>query len=135
LLNLANGAPLAALQLVDQDILATRKILFQTLYSLSQKQTDPLKAAAALSDIELLSLLDFSLSWIVDLLRLQMSNDVVLNKDHLQQLTELKQQIILPRLIKFMEYLQTLRAQIFSGINLNKQLVVETLFIRWMEAV
>ena len=135
LLSLANGAPLAAMQLVDQDSLESRKLLFQTLYLLSQKQADPLKSATALSDIELLPLLDFILGWTVDVLRLQIGSDEVLNKDYLPQLTELKQRMIFSRLIKFMEYLQALRAQVSSGFNLNKQLVVETMFIRWMEAV
>lgn len=135
LLNLANGAPLAAIQLESNEMLETRKLLFQTLLLLSQKQVDPLKSAAALQDAELLIMLDFVLCWLMDLLRLQVGSNDLLNKDYAQELHELKQRTILSRLISFMDFLQQTRKQICAGLNLNKQLTLETVFVRWAESI
>lgn len=135
LLSLANGAPLAAIRLEQDEVLTTRKSLFETLYLLSQKQADPIKSAAALQDTELLVVLDFIVCWLIDLLRLQIGGDELLNKDYLQQLSELKQRTVLSRLVTFMEHVQKTRMQIERGMNLNKQMVLEAIFIRWVESV
>ena len=135
LLNLAQGAPLAALKLVHDEIVPIRQELFQIFYRLSKNQCDPLKAAATLQAINPLWLIDFSLSWSMDLLRLQLGESVdrIMNKDYGTQLTELKQQTQLNNNTDFMNYLQQLRKQLCVGINLNKQLVVEGLLLRWLE--
>lgn len=134
LLQLAHGAPLAALRLVEDNMLALRENLFQILYLLSQKQADPIQAAAEWHAHASLQLLDFILSWVMDLLRLQLSvvTDVI-NKDYAKQLTELKNQTHLRHNTKWMEYLQQLRGQLSNGVNLNKQLMLESVFIRWVE--
>lgn len=135
LLNLANGAPFAALKLVEEEALTCRQTLFQTLYALSQKQGDPIVCAAQGKDSELIPWLNFFLSWLKDLSWLQLTEDetVLTNQDYLKELTELKQKTQLTNNIKLMEYAQKLRGQISVGINLNKQLVMESLFIRWVE--
>lgn len=135
LLDLANGAPLAALQLLKDEMLVVRDDLFQALYLLNQKQTDPIKAAGKLQTIEGLPLLDFLLSWVMDLVRLQLAGggEGIINKDYKNQLIELTQRTQLQNNMQFMEFLQQLRAQICAGINFNKQLMIEHALIKWME--
>ncbi len=136
LLRLTQGAPLAALQFVQEGVLSVRQHLFQTLYALSQQQADPIKAATTLSDIDLIRFLDFMLSWILDILRLQLdgNTNAIMNEDFATQITELHQDTLLHHNIKFMDYLQQLRGQICAGINMNKQLLIESVLVRWSGA-
>lgn len=113
----------------------SRQNLFQVLLQLSQGKADPLKSASELQNNDPLQLLDFFLSWVVDLMRLQLNGgtDGLINKDYLDDLLHLKQKTELKNNIKLMEYTQNLRTQVTEGINFNKQLLLETLFIHWME--
>jgi len=135
ILQLAHGAPLAAMQLVQDNILAARINLLQILYALSQKQADPVKSVSSLQNLELVHILDFTLNWVMDLLRLHLKIDTkeIINKDFTQPLTDLYQRSLMSNIMQYMDYLQQLRNQISSGINLNKQLMIENILIRWME--
>jgi DNA polymerase-3 subunit delta' len=137
LLRLAHGAPLAAMQLVKNEILSARTHLFQTLYSLSQKQTDPIQAAAKIQDLEPIAFLDFMLTWIMDLLKLHLgcAKDEIINQDFAPQLITLQHQGFLNATKNYMNYLQHIRGQIQMGINLNKQLMIENVLIRWRNHV
>lgn len=137
LLRLANGAPLAAMQLVKMEILSARTYLFQTLYLLSQKQADPIQVAAKIQDLEIIPFLDFMLTWIMDLLRLHLgcAKDEILNQDFATQLIAIQHQCFLHSINKYMDYLQHVRGQIQMGINLNKQLMIENVLIRWRDHV
>ena len=81
-LTLANGAPLAALRLVNDEMLTVRKTLFETLYALSKKQSDPLKSAFGLQAHDALPLLDCMLSWVTDMKRLQVGGESGVNQDY-----------------------------------------------------
>jgi len=136
LLNLANGAPLAALGFMQNKVFAVRENLFQALYSFNKNAENPVKLAAKLPHDDLILLLDFTLSWLTDLLRLQLGDDHhrLTNKDYEKQLLELKNSTLIKNNTKMLEYLCQLRGQICSGINLNKQLALESIFIKWMKA-
>jgi DNA polymerase-3 subunit delta' len=133
LLNVANGAPLTALRLVKDGVMETRQTLLQLLYALSQRAADPIKSAASLQSEDSLVMLDFILSFVMDLLRMQAGADTVTNQDFKTQLTDLSVRTELQRNMKFMENLTELRKQIGEGFNLNKLLTFEAVFIRWME--
>lgn len=137
ILNLANGAPLAALQLVKNEILPLRAYLLETLYLLSQKQTDPIQAAVKIQNLDSIPFLDFMLTWIMDLLRLHLgcNQDEMTNQDFSSQLIAIQAKSCADLITKYMNYLQHLRGQIQMGSNLNKQLMVENVLIRWMECV
>lgn len=134
-LRLANGAPLAAIQLVESNILAARENLLEILYALSQKQADPLKSAASIQDMDTLHILDFTLTFIMDLVRYHLADDVneVANQDFIQQIIDLRKRTTLQKVIQYLDYLLQLRGQQQTGINLNKQLMLEGILIRWME--
>lgn len=132
-LNLANGAPLSALRFVNDEILSLRQSLFELLYALSLKQADPIKSAASFQSEESLPLLDFMISWVMDLSRLQVGGDTIINKDYESQLLELSQRTHLRQTTKLMDNVLALRQQVSGGFNLNKQLLLEAVFFRWME--
>jgi len=136
LLKLAHGAPLAALKLVQENQLAGRQILFDALALLAKRQGDPLKSAANVQNMEPVQLLDYMLSWTMDLLRLQLGvgAENLLNTDYKEQLTALSERTDPQRNVKLMADLQRLRAEIYAGIHLNKTLLVESVLIQWMNA-
>lgn len=131
LLRLANGAPLAAIELFKNDILPLRQSLYQLL---SQPQLDPIKASNSLQDLDVLQFLDFMLLWIMDILRLQLgaNTNELTNIDYQQPLNHLKTTTQVTANTRLMDYLQKCRTQISVGINLNKTLVMESILIRWL---
>lgn len=128
LLNLANGAPLAATKLIEDDVLSIRSILFDALSA----SHDPVKVAASLKDVEPLYILDFALSWMSDLIKLQFGEDNIVNTDYAEQLKSLNQKSDVKRNAKFMEYLSHLRRDICRGINFNKQLMIEDMLMKYV---
>jgi len=135
LLKLAQGAPLTALQLAQEESQSDRQTCLQALCSLGKRQSDPLTVAADLQEKEALPLIDFILSWMMDLLRLQLKGrpEDITNEDYLASLTECTQHTELSKNVAFLTYLQQIRGHLLTGINLNKLLLMESLFIRWRE--
>jgi DNA polymerase-3 subunit delta' len=129
LLNLANGAPLAAVKLTNEDGLSVRHDIFNTLISLIMKKGDPLKAAAQCQALELLTFIDLSLSFIVDVIQLQVGNNRVVNQDIMKELITVKDTSNMQNNVKWMNALQAARSKIGVGVNFNKQLLLERLFI------
>jgi DNA polymerase-3 subunit delta' len=137
LLRLANGAPLTALQYSTLDIISNRLNIIEIITSLRQPSADPLAASATIQAMDSIQVLDFLLTWVMDLLRLRLGaqkQDLV-NSDFVEQLADLQSRISLKSMLLYMNYLQQVRAQLNAGLNLNKQLMIETIFIRWMECV
>jgi DNA polymerase-3 subunit delta' len=127
LLCLTQGSPLAALQLAETDFFAERQTVLNTLHTF----TDPIKAVAKLPDMEPLRLLDMLLSWAMDILHLQLQTGVLTNLDYQQELSAISKRMQMPQTLNLLSYLQHVRKVICMGINLNKQLLLESVFIRW----
>lgn len=131
LLSIAHGAPLKALLLSEMNALTSRNALYDALCK--PAELNPIALAAAMDEIELLELIDYFLSFLVDVLRLKLGADVVMSLDYQQSIANLQEKITTDRCIELIEYAQKLRAQIMRGANFNRQLVVESLLIRWCE--
>lgn len=133
LLNLTNRAPLAAVHLASSSLLSMRKAFFADLSNVGQAFINPLTLAKKMESFDLLSLIDFLLSWTMDLLRLLLGAEThqLINIDFLLQLMKLKQQIKREHCLKFLNYLQKQRKYICVGVNLNKQLLIESLLLHW----
>src|SRR3990167_9126585 len=113
-----------------------RQDLFQILTRLIDNNGCPVQSAESLQQHDPMALLDFLLSWIVDVLRLQLNSesDRLINKDYLSHLMQVRQKTQLKLNVKLMEYIQHLRTQLFTGVNLNKQMMIEAILMRWMES-
>ena len=135
LLRLSNGAPLTAIKLIESEILKERTKLYQILCLLVEAKTSPISAVSDMKEMDLIQWLDFIIVWIMDLIQLQLgcSQQEIKNIDFVKKLSQFKQTILLSKVMAYMEYLQQMRTEISSGINLNKQLMMETILIRWME--
>jgi len=114
-----------------------RQHLFQALVALVEGKGDIIKSAAALQDADPVLLIDFFLSWVIDLIRLQVTLEVtnIFNSDCEAMLLMAQQKTIPQKMVRLMDSLQQLRSQCSMGINFNKQLMLESLFMQWMGCV
>lgn len=133
LLNLSQGAPLQVQHGIENDSLTTRKKLFELFYSLSLKQADPVQAASQRKDELILQDLDFILTWLMDIVRWLLTQDEshLINYDFKNALIEISCRVSKQACLTYMQYLQSIRQLLLQGLNLNKQLVMEDVFIRW----
>lgn len=137
LLHLADGAPLKAKNLIDNGTLTLRKDLYQGLYSLSQKQADPLQLTTQIQEFELVTIFDLLFSWARDLLRLKLthSESELLNSDYNKPLSDLNHKISKDHILQFNDLIQKGYKAIAHSLNLNKQLLLEEIFINWTHYV
>ncbi len=141
LLKISYGAPLKAKQIFTSEqqgedkILALRQDLYQGLVQLSQQQSSPLHLAAQWQEKNLVLLLNFLQTWLKDLLRFHLTGDTagLINDDYHAVFVKLNQKIRREKLLHYLDYFQNVYAKIIRSLNLNKQLVLEELFIRWMQ--
>lgn len=134
-LRLAHGAPLLALKLTSEDVMPLRADVFQSLQQLVERKADALSLAAKWQKIDPVQWLDLLAGWVIDLVRLQsgaLSNQL-LNQDYEGALKNCSQRVPMSNNLRLMENLLAARGQMSAGINLNKQLLMERLLIRWLE--
>lgn len=137
LLSLANGAPLKALELFETNFISIRQDLYNGLFALSQKQEDPLRFAARWLDTEISTLLSLLQNWLRDLLRFKLAQgeDALINVDFKDAFNKLSQRLALDKVMEYVEYVQKQFLKIAESNNLNRQLVLEELFIQWVRVV
>jgi DNA polymerase-3 subunit delta' len=139
LLNLADGAPLKAKEFLTNAALPVRQMLYTGLGQLSRSQADPLQLAAQFTEknagpeksIDVI--LQWTLLWLKDLLRAFVTNgqaDLV-NYDYKSDFNQLITKLSREKLLSYIDYIQKIVAQ-NRQTNLNKQLLLEDILIRWM---
>lgn len=129
LLNLANGAPLTALRLANDDVLPMRQTLVKAIYHTVLQKADPIKTAASLQEIDLLVFIDYALSLIGDVLRLQVGDNQIVNQDIKTEINEITEASQLKNNVRLMAELQSIRSKICLGYHVNKQLWIEQFLI------
>lgn len=130
LISIAQGAPLKALSLADEKLLAMRATLFEILLKCNPDHS-PIKLAEELQDIDLLTLINYLITWTTDLAYLKLNGEITINHDYQVSLHSLVKKISVDQCIGFMNFLQHLYRQLAEGINRNKQLLIESILIRW----
>lgn len=134
LLALANGAPLAALALASSDSFPLRQIFFNLIQSFSNKQGHPIYASQQLQELDLITFLDWMSVCMMDVMRVQTNcQDFLRNRDHTDKIVTLSKQTKLTEMHQLLSIIHHYREQVLSGINLNKTLLMEHLFIRLKE--
>jgi DNA polymerase-3 subunit delta' len=131
LLRLAHGAPLRALDLADEALLARRDAAFAGFLAVGQGERDPVAEAQAWSDLGPRVSLDWLGGWVSDLLRLRTDGAVeyLSNPDKRGALVRLTGRL---DLLAGHRYLQRiLRARASQDSPLNPQLLHESLLIDW----
>ncbi len=130
--NLAEGAPLAALELAKGDVLSRRRALFGELEGVVSGRLSPL--AVAQNWIPLLAeTLALQWSWLADMIRLLSApgTRAVVNTDLADGLARLARQLGLERLYGLLDRVTEARRLVQGSSNPNPQLLLEDLLIPW----
>lgn len=132
-LNMVEGVPLKALSVLLDDTMMYRQTLYQELAALSQDQADPLQLALQWQERDLSLLFNLLLSWLQDLLKLQLGRDtsMIINKDYSDVLMSQSSVVSKQHILSYLDQVQNRYSKIKSSLNLNRQLLLEELFICW----
>lgn len=130
-LHLAEGGPFKAKAFLTSDMLKLRHDLYHGLVQLA----DPLQLASQWHEKQFAAILNLLLIWIRDLVRAKYTSEIteVVNQDQYENLHKLTQKIATPALMHYLTEAQQAYGRSLSAPNLNRQLVLETLFIRWSQ--
>ena len=130
-LRLANGAPLAAIEMLDHGWLEKRQTMFQQLEAMIAGTTDPLTVAEAWLKLGIDETLYWMYSWIVDMIRIHFTGNVtdIHNQDLRDGLQRIASQMKSDRLYEHLD--QANRALRLANTQVNKQLLLEELMISW----
>lgn len=133
LLSLANGAPLKALDLFETNFITVRQDFYNGLLAISQKQEDPLRFAARWLETEIATLMSLLQNWLRDLLRFKLTQGegAIINFDFRDAFTKISQRLALNSMMEYIDYVQNHSLKVLDSNNLNRQLVLEELFIQW----
>lgn len=133
LIRLANGAPLAALALQQQDGLAERNSVLQHLADCNE-QTDVVAVAAKLAKMNLLSVLMLWQSVILDLLKYKLSaaTEQLTHQDQLPLLVSMAKARSLLQLEQMQQRVLNATRDVNHGINVNANLLLNALLLEWL---
>ncbi|WPL15519.1 DNA polymerase III subunit delta' [Thiorhodovibrio winogradskyi] len=131
LLRLARGAPLKALTMGQADYLSLRRQGFQQFLGVAEGREDPLAVAAAWQSLDMPLLLELALGWLCDIARLigDPQAQYLSNPDLHDALLALALRLPSEKLHEFLRH--CLRAGSLQQGSVNKQLLLESLLIRW----
>ncbi len=135
LLAVSQGAPLQALFLGKNEQLASRLKLFEAFGQLTRGQIDPLEMADICSDDPIEQVITWLMTWVIDLTRLggSLQHPSLFNPDLKSTLQVLRKNLDLKGMFIFYDLLLESKQQYESQVN--KQLMLEGLFIRWFQMV
>jgi DNA polymerase-3 subunit delta' len=135
-LRLFNGAPLLAVAMQDDDFHALRLDLYRALTDLAARNANPLKLAAKWQKANPVQWLDLFFNWVSDLVRLQLGvgQQFLVNQDFVNELNATAKTAPLNNNLRTANALVQARRQLGSGINFNKQLLIESTLIKWLES-
>lgn len=135
-LSLTDNAPGAALILSEDTELKKREELLADFQLLSTGKLSPLKFAATCLDFELKFILETLQAIVIDLVKIKSGiTDALLNQDKIQFLLGLAPKLALLELFKFYDKTLQIKQHLQNNINLNKQLVLESLWLTWESGV
>lgn len=131
-LRLGGGAPLAALAGADATVLAERATRLGEFVAVADGRDDPVRVAEAWLATDSGRLLDWVVGWLLDLLRLRLGAGGTVdlaNPDQSTVFHALAKRVDSKVLFAMVD--QVLQARRAAASNLNHQLALEGLLIRW----
>ncbi|OAD21249.1 DNA polymerase III, delta prime subunit, partial [Candidatus Thiomargarita nelsonii] len=133
LLNLTAQAPLAALALAETDGMANRQTLFDNLINLPTN--DPVHIAEIWSKMDAAQVLQWMLSWTMDIIRYASTaqTQYLVNQDHQESLQSLARQLNLHGLFELLELIQSAYQLVIRNANIKPQGLFESIAIAWLE--
>lgn len=135
-LRLAHGAPLTARLLAADDRLAGREAILEDLERLIRGEADPITTAARWRDTGLRDALYWLLSMVCDLIRVK-NGRLAHSLTHLDRgpaMQHLARGLDLIRLFRLLDLLIEARRAALGQLNLNEQLMLESIAIAWQRS-
>jgi len=126
LLTCAGGAPVAARALMEGDQLDARQQLAHALVEIAKQQMSPLDVAAKLSKREPLEVLASMMQWLQMAIRQN-----ALTIDNLEPVVLVLADVPQVIVFRFWDKLVSVKRQLLSMANPNKQLLLEELLLDW----
>jgi len=133
LLDLANGAPLTVVDMLEQDRLAERDRIVSDLEQLRSGTADPVAIAEQWSKIDAVSVLFWLSKLMQDLVRLKFSETPPLlqNRDLVTRLQALAERLNLRQLLEADERVNEFRQILAGTTNVAQQGLLEAFAIQW----
>ena len=134
-LSLAGGAPLLARDYLINGTVSLRRDLYDALVGLGLHQGDPLQVAMTWEEKDIRLLFTLLLVWTRDLLRYKLTGscDQLINLDYDASIRKLAEKIEQNNLLEYVDMLQKMYAQVSASLNMNRQLMLKEIFIRWVK--
>jgi len=130
LLALANGAPVAALRMQQDAVLAEREALFAHFMAIAEGKQSPIGDLGGWLKLALPTPINWMSSWINDLIRIKSGQTAGLrNRDLGEGLHNLAQRVDLQGLFGFLDELTTILRMQRSP--LNEQMLMEGVLLQW----
>lgn len=131
ILEATQAAPLLAQQWQQEGVWSSYQNFMADLAALTRQEADPFQLAVQWKDANMLWVFDLFFHWLLKLMRMQEAPE----KSEGFSAPALSGRISSGSLLEFVDYLQRLRAEALGPYNLNQQLMLESLFIRWVQNV
>lgn len=134
LLNVAGGAPVAALGFSQSDWIGERSTVAQQWLAVLAGRADPVRTAELWQKLPLPELVNWLLAWQVDLMKLVAgASGHVVNQDLLADFTRVQYQLHTDRLHNHYLHLQQVMRMLRSTGNPNSQLLLEEILLKWSQ--
>ena len=137
LLKLAYGAPLKALEIYQSVEFASRAKWFNDWQEWQSGKLSFSNFVSGWQQQPLEVLLNNLLSWLIDLLQLQITcnKQFVINIDFIDSLSQLSRELDTKALVKYIGYLQEKNNLLQGQISINPQLLLEEVLIKWLAVI
>ncbi len=130
LLNLSHGAPLLALNMLDDDLQLQRRSVFKQFCHLLTGSLDPIQVANQWQKYDVWQILSWLQNWLLDIAKIHAGSKLTISNEKYQQvMTELAQQMDHQHVFSVMDKLNKLKKQLAQVNQLNVQLLLEDLLI------
>lgn len=137
LLSIAQDAPLLAVKYQEEGLTSLRADLMKGLVDILKARATPLELADKLQKQDLLLITGWVYSVLVDIVRLQTASEAakITNTDMEKMLSAVAKKADVAALFVLIDQLQAERVGLMERHNPNRQLLLETLFMRWNRLV
>lgn len=135
-LRLAHGSPCKAHAMMHDEAVFRLQLVSQ-LVSAGSVAIDPLKLAASIKEASYSRFIDVMLSVLLDLVKLQLgaSSEEIVNIDQLSGLQALTLKTQVKANLQLIDKLRQLSMALQSGLNFNKQMMLESVLICWVKGM
>ena len=131
LLSLANGSPLVAQALIEEDFLTIRQRVFNAWLSIADESSELVGVAQQWLELSLPLILTWISTWTIDIIRLQNLPNTrrLSNPDFRESLQAQAQRLNLIQMFGFFDLL--LQAKVLLNTQVNPQMILEEILIEW----